>query len=160
MKIRFLVNLRIVGVLLCLAASSGLVGCKDSGESSGSPAAAGGDTHDDEHEHPTTLAGALETLLKQKETIQKAFEAGDPESAHDPLHEIGHTLELIPEMAAKVESLGEEGQAAVKTAVDDLFDGFTALDEVMHGGKEISYADVGTKIDDALAVLKEKLSDK
>lgn len=141
------IALNTAAALLC-AATAGLVGCAP--ETAQDTVAT--DSHSDEHVHPETFSAALAMLTKQQEAIAEAFAAGDPEAAHEPLHEVGHTLELLPELA-KEAGLDEEALAAVTTATGELFEAFGGLDEVLHGGEDLSYDDVKDKITTAMGAL-------
>ncbi len=114
--------------------------------------------HDHHHdhgdgEHPETYAEAVQQLEKLHNIIRDAFTSDNKDAAHDPLHQIGHLLEDIGELAEKA-SLGKEQLTAVKKAKEDLFDAYTQIDSVFHEKKEIKYEDLEKKIDSALAVLQ------
>ena len=119
-----------------------------------------GDDHDfsdDRHEHTTakSLGDMVAKVEKLSRTIQEAFQAGDSEKGHGPLHEIGHLLEEIPPAAAN-ELLTLPQQQRLREAVDSLMNSFGALDEQLHGGSNDgkSFNDVATDIQEALAKLK------
>ncbi|HBE71676.1 MAG TPA: hypothetical protein DDW52_26330 [Planctomycetaceae bacterium] len=115
-------------------------------------------THDESHsDHgghgtPESLADAVHILGEQSKVISTAFTAGTPDDAHGALHEVGSTLQMLPGLAMKAGLEGEKLDE-LKAATTDLFDAFGALDEVMHGGEEISYDQVKDKIESAMAVL-------
>lgn len=140
-------TLNLVPVVLCITAL-GLVGCTPKESDSDTSTA----SHTEEHVHPESFAAAIDTLIEQKDAIATAFAAGEPESAHNPLHEIGHTLELIPDLAKKA-GLGEEALQSVSSATEELYDAFGKLDEVLHGGEQISYDDVKDSITAAMTSL-------
>ncbi len=142
-------SLNTAAALLCIA-SVGLVGCAP--ETTTQEATS--DSHSEEHVHPETFADALAILTQQQTAISEAFAAGDPEAAHEPLHEVGHTLELLPELA-KSAGVDEEAQAAISSATEELFTAFGGLDEVLHGGEEIGYDDVKDQITSAMAALAD-----
>ena len=108
-----------------------------------------------EHVHAETLADAVKELDSICATIKAAFGKDDAEAAHDPLHEVGHVLEEIPDLIAK-SALDEAGKAEAKAARDSLFDAFNAVDEGMHGSGGKKYAEVSDAIDAALKTLVEK----
>ncbi|GAB5402243.1 MAG: hypothetical protein Aurels2KO_04740 [Aureliella sp.] len=139
-------SLNTAAALLCIA-SVGFVGC--------APETAQNietESHGDEHVHPESFADALAVLSEQQKSISEAFMAGDPDAAHEPLHEVGHTLELLPDLA-KEAGANEEAQTAISAAVEELFTAFGSLDEVLHGGEEISYDDVKDQISTAMESL-------
>lgn len=153
--------LRFAACLALFGSTAALIGCGSS--EARSPVAVVDEhdhhhtSHDDSHEH--TPSGSLANLVTKVEelsaTIQDAFKAGDPEKGHGPLHEIGHVLEALPEIAAK-ESLASAQQEQLKAAVDSLMDSFGALDERLHGsgndGK--SFDEVAAQIEAAMFKLK------
>jgi hypothetical protein len=109
--------------------------------------------HDHEHEHEhESLAAALTELTKLRDTIRDGFAKNDIDAAHDPLHEVGHVLEEIPELAEK-EKLPAEAITIIKASVEELFDAFGAVDKGMHGGESVKYADVSGKIDAAVTAI-------
>lgn len=111
--------------------------------------------HDEHaHHHPETLAEAVTELTELRDTIRDAFAANDPDKAHDPLHEVGHILETVSDLA-KEEKLSDEKLAIVKSSVDTLMQSFGDIDKSMHGQEGASYKDVSTKIDDAIKALTE-----
>ena len=69
-------------------------GCQDA------PPAPVADTHEhgEGHHHPETLADALTELTELRDTIRDAFAADDTDKAHDPLHEVGHIIEVVQEL--------------------------------------------------------------
>ncbi len=107
------------------------------------------------HDHPETLAEAVTELQSTCATIKTAFEKGDAEAAHGPLHDIGHLLEQFPDLIAK-STLDEAGKEEVAKAVESLYESFSAVDEGMHGGEGKKYSDVAATIDASLQTLAEK----
>ncbi|MFM7920235.1 MAG: hypothetical protein ACKPJJ_08420 [Planctomycetaceae bacterium] len=130
-----------------------LLGCQDA------PPAPVAEMHEhgEGHHHPETLAEALTELTELRDTIRDAFAADDTDKAHDPLHEVGHIIEVVQELAEK-EKLPEERLAAVKTSTEELFTAFGEVDKTMHGGEGSSYKDVSAKIDAAMAALKSAIT--
>ena len=111
--------------------------------------------HDEHaHHHPETLAEAVTEVIELRDTIRDAFTANDPDKAHDPLHEVGHLLETVSDLA-KEEKLSDEKLAIVKSSVETLMQSFGEIDKSMHGQEGASYKDVSTKIDDAVKALTE-----
>ncbi len=111
------------------------------------------DEHEEHaHKHPETFAEAVEQLSTFKSEIQTAFTSGDPDSAHDALHEVGHVLEELPTLAEKVTEDAEERKAVVE-AQEKLFTAFGKLDETMHGGEDVKYETLQADIDAAMEAL-------
>jgi hypothetical protein len=100
---------------------------------------------------PKTLAEAFQQLNGHAETISKAFTSNKPDDAHHSLHDVGHLLECMPELA---KDLSDEKKELVKKSVADLFECFGALDDAMHQGTETPYSKVADRITAALASLK------
>lgn len=131
-------------------------GCEDASKPKDIATVPGHD-HDHGHEHEHTYESvndAVEELVALRNTIRDAFAKNDPDGAHDPLHEIGHVLEAIPEQANK-DNLGAEKVAAMKASCDILMDAFGAVDKTMHGQEGSSYSEVSSKIDAAVAELQK-----
>lgn len=135
-------------------------GCPDS-ETGPVESAEGHHDHDHGHggheDHPETYAEAVDQLESIDKTIRDAFAADDADTAHGPLHDIGHLLEEVTELAQK-ETMSEEQRADVQQAVESLFDLYGAVDATMHGGEGKSYDEVKDDIDAALATLKSAVT--
>ena len=106
-----------------------------------------------DHAHPETYADAVHEIEEMHGAIKAAFAKKDKDAAHGPLHDIGHILEEVDELAAKA-SLSAEQLAAVKKANEVLFDGYTKLDDMFHDGDEVKYEDLSKELDAALVVLQ------
>jgi hypothetical protein len=143
-------------VLFCFA------GC-NSGTEEGTPIKADADHHDHDHDHgehddhghkhAESFAEAVEELVELRNTVRDAFASNDSEAAHGPLHDVGHLLEEVSELAGK-EELSAEQMATVKSSVEALFEGFGAVDKKMHDAtKGSEYSEVAEKIDAAVASL-------
>ena len=106
------------------------------------------------HEHPETLAAAVTELKGLVEKVREALAAGDREKADGPVHAVGHLLEDMEGLVAKAK-LPAEREAAVKQAVEEIFQAFDALDTAIHGdAKEaIDFAPHEEKIGKALGVI-------
>lgn len=113
--------------------------------------------HEEGHHHPETLAEALTELTELRDTIRDAFAKDDADKAHDPLHEVGHILDAVKELAEK-EKLPEERLAAVKSSVEELFTAYGDVDKLMHGGEGTAYKDVSGRIDAAIVTLKAAIT--
>ena len=150
--------------LICFLALGFVVsmqsGCEKSDPASDSTATAtatdGHDDHEghdhDEHEHADTFGGAIAELEELAGTISSSMAKGDGDAAHNPLHEVGHVLEALPELAKK-DGLSEEDQASVKGAVATLMDAYGEVDAIMHGEEGKSWDDVKEGIGEAVKTL-------
>lgn len=122
------------------------VGCQREGD-----AVAEADSAEPVASFRESIAG-IEAMATQ---ICKAFSEGTPDDAHDALHEVGHSLEQLPELAAKEGKLNEEQMTVVNEAVEALFDGFGKLDDTLHGGEEVDIAAIESTLTETLAKLNE-----
>lgn len=130
-------------------------GCEES-TNTNTAAPAGEHVHGhDEHDHgPESLKDAMTELTSMRNTIRDAFAKNDQDAAHDPLHEVGHVLEAIPELAKK-EKVTAENQAAIEKSVNDLMDAFGRVDKTMHGQEGSTYSEESATIDAALEALSQ-----
>lgn len=119
----------------------------------------GGHDHG-EHEHDHDAATLAEATVKLEEVFNKisqGFADGDPESVHHELHEVGHLLEAIEGKAMAGEGLADGKKETAEQAVTALFEGFTTLDDSLHGKQDADIEGAKTKIKDGLDKLKESL---
>lgn len=107
-----------------------------------------------EHQHPESLAEAVTELKALVEKVRTALAAGDKDKADGPVHAVGHLLEDMQGLVGKAK-LPAEREAAVKQALEQIFDAFDTLDTAIHGdGKEaVEFAPVEETITKALGVL-------
>ena len=108
--------------------------------------------HSHEDHSPESMKDAVTELKAMRDTIREAFAKNDQDGAHDPLHEVGHVLEAIPELAKK-EKVTTENQAAIEKAVNSLMDAFGRVDKTMHGQEGSTYSEESATIDATLAAL-------
>lgn len=153
----------VIRTALALSVAAGLMmnaGCGTSSESN--PATAGATGHDDDHghshgghhHHAETLPEAITELTEMRNTIRDAFAKNDVDTAHDPLHEVGHVLELIPGLAEKHGVTGD-ALATIKSSTETLFEAFGNVDKTLHGGEGSTYAEESDRIDAALKALAD-----
>ena len=130
-------------------------GCEESANTN-TMAGPGEHAHDHEgHGHgPESLSDALNELTTMRNSIRDAFAKNDQDAAHDPLHEVGHVLEAIPELAKK-ENAAAENRAAIEKSVNDLMDAFGRVDKTMHGQEGSTYSEESATIDAALEALSQ-----
>jgi hypothetical protein len=104
-----------------------------------------------------TFHDALAAIIDHDERIRTAFEANDPDAAHDDLHAIGHLLEDLPKLA------GTAGVALDRKAVERsagiLFDAFSRIDDKLHGGTGSTYADEAKTISKELGAFRAFLAE-
>ncbi len=145
---------RILTLLLALAVPVALIGCTKTESPSASSIGLPPELGEEElaHAHPETFEAAMEQLTTFKSQIQTAFEGGTPDDAHDALHEIGHVLECLPELATKVTDDADK-KKAVAEATEKLFDAYEKLDKSMHGGDAIEYVSIKEDVDSAFTAL-------
>jgi len=115
-----------------------------------------GHSHDgDEGEHShegETYATAVQELTELNDKIRDLFAKEDTEAADKPLHEFGHVLEEIVPLAEKAELAGDD-LAAIKKAVEQLFEDVGKVDSKIHGGEGVTYAEVEKQVGEAIATL-------
>ncbi len=147
----------ILAVALCTAP---LPGCGTAEDGPEGHSHDHGHDHDHEHAHrPDSLHEAVAELEDLSEAIQAAIVDGDPEDAHDPLHEIGHLLEAIPDVAAETD-LPESEWDAVKAASERLFEAFGDIDKAYHvedGDKKAAYEEVSDVLEEAIEEIRSRL---
>ena len=142
---------RLAALLLAVLAPMAILGCTQ--EEPALPNLPPVEDEIDAHEHPETFAEAMEQLNTYKTQIETAYQADDPDSAHDALHEIGHVLEALPELASQVTEDAAQRES-VQQASDQLLDAYGKLDGAMHGGEEVTYESVQADIDAGFATLE------
>ena len=101
---------------------------------------------------PQTFQEAAEQLVAMKNKIRDGFAAGDVDSAHGPLHEVGGLLENLATLAEKAD-LPAEQLDAVKQAKETLFDAFGEIDKTLHGGEGSTYEEEAEAIQAAMKVI-------
>ncbi|MEO2019117.1 MAG: hypothetical protein ABGZ53_32640 [Fuerstiella sp.] len=106
-----------------------------------------------EHEHAETLPEVLGELTELRDTVRDAFAKDDGDAAHGSLHDVGHVLEEVSELAGEAH-LSDEAKATIESNVEILLDAFGAVDKGMHSKDEGSaYSEVSKKIDAAIAAI-------
>jgi hypothetical protein len=150
-----------VGYSIVALLSVALLGCGPSGDKApGINEAASYDHGDHDHgDHevapsgPKDFPAGVAALRANYEAIRDAFQANDTDKAHQPLHDVGALLEVLPELAVKA-ALGDTELASVKSAVTAMFDAYGKIDGAMHAGKQPDYAAVADKLDKGIADLQ------
>jgi hypothetical protein len=121
--------------------------------------------HDHEHDHdhsdrPESLRAAIVELKEMRDQIRTAMDNNDPDSAHEPLHDVGKLLAAMPELAADTD-LPESEWQEIKQEVDQLFKAFGDVDASFHtkgADKQAAYEAVKSIIDEGVTALEAKLS--
>ncbi len=145
--------LRVTLVAGCLVGLSLSVGCDKPDAKSGTSAAAGHDHSHSEASEPKSLSEALEQLEKLRVAIKDAFDKNDPEAADDPLHDVVHLLDHLPELVGKL-TLDDATKAEAGKAIDAVNKAFEGLHDGMHGGTNgKKYSDVAESLEGALKSL-------
>ncbi len=103
---------------------------------------------------PPSFKGSVTKLVEMRNKIRDGFAVGNVDMAHGPLHEVGHVLEKIGEIAA-IEHLPADQLEAVKAAKEELFDAFDQVDRTLHGKEGKSYDEVAESVDRAMKVLTD-----
>ena len=101
-----------------------------------------------------SFSQAVKRLIAMNERIRESFAAGDTESAHGTLHQIGHVLEEISELVHQ-EELPMGQILAVEMARDRLFTAFGNIDKTLHGRKGSTYDDEARLIRAALEFMED-----
>lgn len=142
-------------VALVAALPLALIGCNRTTDDANRPPVSI-DELESEHAHPhaETYAEAVAELDAMRSQISEASAAGDIEEAHDPLHEIGHTLEHVVELATK-QGLEADAVAEIGAAVDTLLDAFGRVDAKLHDEEGAEYSEVEADVDAAFATLRK-----
>jgi hypothetical protein len=111
---------------------------------------------DSSHELPKTFPDAVARLETLTEAIIAACESGEPEKAHDELHEVGH---LLSEWSKLVEQYQLEGAQATdaKGVGEAMFNRFMKLDDALHGGEEVDYDELAEGLKEDLVKLKAQV---
>lgn len=155
--------IRLAPIALIAMLSLTLIGCgdrtaDDATTRDDAPPVAIGDLEQDmdHHEHPETYAEAVAELDAMRTQISQAFAANDIEAADGPIHEVGHVLEDVVELARE-EAFSDEAVAEINAAVETLFDAFGRVDEKIHGGEGATYDEVQPEIDSAFETLQQHL---
>ncbi len=108
----------------------------------------------DGHEHATSYNQSIEMLDKMLSDARAAKEKGDTEALDNTVHEIGHALEDVTDLAAKEASIDAAAKEKIAAAVETLMDAFGKVDEKLHGGKGADLAEVEATITPAFDTLK------
>lgn len=137
-----------LGLLAALAASA-TTGCSRGvpDAKTSSDAAHEEHHHHDHDERPESYAAAVDEIKQHGEEVAQAFGSGDPEAAHEALHELGDLLTILPEVAGDTE-MSKADWSEVKQAAGQLFEAYGDLDLLMHKkDKDAAKSQVADKYD-------------
>jgi uncharacterized protein YoxC len=110
--------------------------------------AAGDNAHgDDDHQHPETMAEAVEMLKGLVASVKSTLGGDDASEADGHVHAVGH---LLNDMEAKAEELEED----VRDAVADLIKAFGELDEKIHDEAEPVFDEIAERVEAAITALE------
>ncbi len=119
--------------------------------------------HDDHDGHghkesgqPESFAEAVGQINALGSKITAAFAKGEPDDAHDELHDIGHVIECLPELAKKA-GLPEPKQKKVSEVTEMLMDAFGELDGTLHGGEKVDVEKISTTVSEQIEELQGML---
>ena len=90
---------------------------------------------DHDHDEPTSFADGIAKLESRGGDLAQQLAEGAGEAADDVVHDLGHLLEVVRELAKK-ESFAGNAAAAVTAALDELEECFGKVDEAFHSGDE------------------------
>ncbi len=117
----------------------------------------GHDHEQGEHaDHPKTYAEAVAKVEALETEMREALAKGETKKADLALHEVGHVLEDVAQLA-KEASFSTAQQLDVKKDVDELFEHFGTIDDRIHGDLEVSYDEFAEKIHAAVERLHERV---
>jgi len=147
-------------IALVAALPVAMIGCNRTAEDANRPPVSIDELEGDhaDHAHAETYAEAVAELDAMRGQISQAFAAGDIDAADEPIHEVGHMLEDVVELAQK-QGLEADALAEVGAAVDKLLDAFGRVDDKIHGGEGADYSEVEADVDAAFETLRKHLPD-
>ena len=111
-------------------------------------------THGSRSGSVRTCAEAVQKVKTLCLKVQAGFSTLNLGQADGPVHEIGHVLSHLQELAAK-QNLSEEQRKTVDESIRSLFEAFGSLDRTIHSGKGKFYIDLADEIEGALAALQD-----
>jgi hypothetical protein len=143
-------------IALVAALPLAMIGCNRTAEDANRPPVSIDELESDHagHAHAETYAEAVAELDTMRSQISAAFAASDMEAADGPIHEVGHVLEEVVELAQK-QGLDADAVAEINAAVEKLFDAFGRVDDKIHGGEGAEYSEVEADVDAAFATLRK-----
>jgi hypothetical protein len=150
---------------LCLFLTCAAVGCGKARQTAPpapdqQPASANAHGDEDEHaghEHaaalPQDLPSGIAALQEHYEAIKEAFEQGDTQKAHGPLHDVGGLLEVLPKLV-QAAGLAAADKEKLNQSLDKMFEAYSRIDAALHDGKPADYKAVAGVLDENMAVVR------
>jgi len=111
------------------------------------------DDHEGDHDHEMDFDASLEKVESLAATINESLANDDADAVHDSLHEIGHLLEELPEMA-KEHGFSDADQEKLGAATEKMLDAYEAVDATLHGDEGKSWEEVKGDVESGLETLK------
>ncbi len=109
------------------------------------------------------FADGVAALKEHYTQIKEAFALEDSEKAlemaHEPLHEVGHTLNALSDLTANAELPTEDSETA-KESIKTMFTCYANIDGAVHHGETPDYEVESDKLDEAMAALEAVLARK
>lgn len=147
-----------VSVALVAALPLAMIGCSRTADDANRPPVSIDELEGEhsDHAHAETYAEAVAELDEMRGQISEAFATGDTDKAHDPLHEVGHVLDELVELAKK-QGLDAAAVTEIESAVAKLFDAFGRVDDKFHGKEGAEYSEVEADVNAAFETLRKHL---
>jgi hypothetical protein len=158
-----------ISIGLCLFLTCAAVGCGKARQTSptapnqqpASTNAHGDEDEDAGHAHvaalPQDLSSGIAALQEHYRAIKGAFEQGDTQKAHEPLHDVGGVLEVLPKLVQATGLAAADAKKANQSA-DKMFEAYSRIDEALHQGKPADYKAVAGVLDENMAVISAVLA--
>jgi len=112
--------------------------------------------HEEEAGHERSLSETVQQIKESGDKIIDAFSSGNPDSAHHDLHEIGHVIESLPELAKKSDFTSAQ-QDSIREITEGLMDAFGELDGTLHGGDSVQVSDISKTVSEHMEKLQAML---
>jgi hypothetical protein len=131
----------------------GFTGCGSSPSSESPSLVVDDHDHDHDHEEVENFAEGVATLRGHYVTIRDALGEDDIDTAHDPIHQMGHLLESLTQLVDHV-GLDADDKATAQAAIDAMFEAYGQVDKAIHGAQPVDYESVREPLDKAMADLE------
>jgi len=108
----------------------------------------------EDSEMPSSLPDAVIMLETMRDNIRDGLVNDDIDVAHGPLHEVGHLLEHLQKLVADSD-ISDDQKMIASEAIEQLFDSFGSIDELIHDDQPVDYSAYQDDIDSAMSTLSE-----